>query len=151
MKKTSFTTILHEKRKLLQLNLLEYCIADTIYNLSNNPSSPVPGWCYAGKESIAEIYDTSRQTVHNSINKLIEKELVERNEETRYLRTTKKWFDSIILEEEKEDKPKTGKVKPYFRGSFCRKDNFTGKWKVKENGSWLELADGYEKEIQWKD
>ncbi len=148
MKKTSFTTILHGKRKELKLNLIEYCIADTIYNLSNNPSSPVQGWCYASKETLAEILDTTRQTIHSSIKKLIEKGILEKNEETKYLRTTKKWFDEIIGTEEKETG--TGKLKPYFRGSFCRKDNFTGKWKVKEKNEWLELADGYEKEIQWK-
>ena len=148
MKKTSFTTILHGKRKELKLNLIEYCIADTIYNLSNNPSSPVQGWCYASKETLAEILDTTRQTIHSSIKKLIEKGILEKNEETKYLRTTKKWFDEIIGTEEKETGQ--GKLKPYFRGNFCRKDNFTGKWKVKEKNEWLELADGYEKEIQWK-
>lgn len=151
MKKISFTTILHDKRKELDLNLIEYCVADTIYNLSNNPKSPVQGWCYASKETLAKILDTTRQTIHNSINKLTEKLIIEKNEETKYLRTTEKWFNSIILEEEKEEHKKTTKVKPYFRGNFCRKDNFTGKWKVKENNEWLELADGYEKEIQWKD
>ena len=148
MKKTSFTTILHGKRKELKLNLIEYCIADTIYNLSNNPSSPVQGWCYASKETLAEILDTTRQTIHSSIKKLIEKGILEKNEETKYLRTTKKWFDEIIGTEEKETG--TGKLKPYFRGNFCRKDNFTGKWKVKEKGEWLELAQGFEKEIVWK-
>ena len=48
-------------------------MADTIYNLSNNPKSPVQGWCYASKETLAKILDTTRQTIHNSINKLTEK------------------------------------------------------------------------------
>jgi len=151
MKKTSFTTILHDKRKELGLNLIEYCVADTIYNLSSNPSSPVQGWCYAAKETLADILDTTRQTIHSSINRLIDKGLVEKNEETKYLRTTSAWFDTVITTERSEKQEKQGgKLKPYFRGSFCRKDNFTGKWKVKEKNEWLELADGYEKEIQWK-
>lgn len=142
----SFTTILHNKRKELGLSLIEYCIADTIFNLSNNPKSPVQGWCYASKETLSEILDTTRQTIFTNINKLIEKGLVEKHTETKYLRTTEKWFNSVIEEKEDEKKKKT---RPYFRDSICRKDNFTGKWKVREKGEWLEIAQGYEKEIVW--
>jgi hypothetical protein len=35
-----------------------------------------------------------------------------------------------------------------FRGNPCRIDNFTGKWKCHENGEWLEITQGYEKEIK---
>ena len=118
----SFTTILHDKRKELELNLMEYCVADTIYNLSSNPKSPVQGWCYASKDTLAEILDTTRQTVFTIVNKLIGKGLVERHSETKYLRTTEKWFNFIIvegdleqevIEEPKETKPEKTKVLKY--------------------------------------
>ena len=96
----SFTTILHEKRKQLGLSLMEYCIADTIHNLSNNPKSPVQGWCYASKDTLAEMLDTTRQTIFTSVKKLIEKGLIKKHEETKYLRTTQKWFNKIIVEDD---------------------------------------------------
>ena len=111
MKKiTSFTTILHDKRKRLGLSLMEYCIADTVYNLSNNPKSPVHGWCYASKEALADILGTTRQTIFTCVNNLIEKGLVEKHEETRYLRTSESWYNNIIIttcvDEKKELTPK---------------------------------------------
>lgn len=45
---------------------------------------------------------------------------------------------------------KIKKSKYTFRGNPCRIDNFTGKWKCFENGEWLEIAEGYEKEIKVK-
>ena len=113
----SFTTILHNKRKELDLNLMEYCVADTVYNLSSNPKSPVQGWCYASKDTLAEILDTTRQTIFTIVNKLISKGLVERHSETKYLRTTERWFNFIIIEKDEQEiekeveEVKTEKVK----------------------------------------
>ena len=41
------------------------------------------------------------------------------------------------------------KKKPFFMGMRMRKDNFTGKWKVFDNGTWCEFA-GKESDIEWK-
>ncbi|MFH1565153.1 MAG: helix-turn-helix domain-containing protein [bacterium] len=92
--KARYTIILHAARKKLQITNNEYCLTDVIHKLSGNRSS-VPGWCYASKECLAENIDVSRQSVHNMINKLVKKGLVELNSETGYLRTSDLWRESV--------------------------------------------------------
>ncbi|KKK87568.1 hypothetical protein LCGC14_2751940, partial [marine sediment metagenome] len=55
MGKITYSLNLHKIRKDLDLSLMEYCVADCIYHLSNNPSSQIKGWCYASKETIARL------------------------------------------------------------------------------------------------
>ena len=93
----NYTLILHQIRKKLKLSLLEYCIADSIYHLSNNPISKIPGWCFASKETISDFLGTTQRTVFSNINKLLGKNLIERDEKTSYLRTTQKWYEEVVL------------------------------------------------------
>lgn len=93
----SYTLILHQIRKKLGLSLMEYCIADSIYHLSNNPKNKVQGWCYASKETLADFIGTTQRTVFSNINHLIIKGLIEKDEETSYLRTTPKWYENVVL------------------------------------------------------
>lgn len=93
----TYTLILHQIRKKLKLTLMEYCIADCIYHLSNNPKSEVKGWCYAAKERIAGMLGTTSKTIFENIKKLIEKNFIEKDEETHHLRTTAKWYESVVM------------------------------------------------------
>ena len=93
----TYTLILHNIRKKIKLSLMEYCLADSIYHLSNNPRSKVKGWCFATKNTIARILGTSSQTIFDNLIKLINKGFVEKDEETRYIRTTNKWYESVVL------------------------------------------------------
>lgn len=95
--KLNFTTILHEARRKLGLSMNEYAVAELIYNLSNNPTSQYPNWCYASKKKLGAYLDLSEQSVHTILNKLVDLGLVEKHPETRHLRTTSKWYDSVIL------------------------------------------------------
>jgi len=99
----NYTLILHQIRKKLRLTLMEYCIADSIYHLSNNPKNKVKGWCYASKEHIANFLGTTRATIFDNINKLIKKGLIEKESETKYLRTTQKWYDNVVIMRIKAD------------------------------------------------
>jgi DNA-binding MarR family transcriptional regulator len=92
-----YTFIHHDVRNKLSLTLIEYCIADAIYHLSNNPSSNIVGWCYASKEYIADMLGTSRQTIFSNLNKLLEKGLIERDDHTKHVRTTDKWYNEVVL------------------------------------------------------
>lgn len=47
----------------------------------------------------------------------------------------------------KDPKKERVRHKYSFRGNPCRIDDYTGKWKCLESGEWLEIAQGYEKEI----
>jgi hypothetical protein len=89
-----YTLILHSARKALDITINEYCLADTIHKLSGNRST-VPGWCYASKEHLGMSLGVSRRSIHNMINSLKGKRLVEVQEETGYLRTTDAWRDAV--------------------------------------------------------
>lgn len=97
MEKITYTTILHQARERLEITTNEYCIADIIYHLSNNPKSKVSGWCYASKKTIGEFIGVSERSVLTIIKKLIEKNIISKDEETKYLKTTEKWYNTVIL------------------------------------------------------
>jgi hypothetical protein len=42
------------------------------------------------------MFNLSRASAYNSINKLIEKELVDKNEESGFLRTTNLWWNEFV-------------------------------------------------------
>lgn len=76
---------------------MEYCIADSIYHLSNNPESKIKGWCFATKGTIARMLGTTGQTIFSNLIKLLRKGFVEKDDETKYLRTTNKWYESVVM------------------------------------------------------
>lgn len=79
-----YTTIIHPLRKALNLSMNEYCVMDTIYQLSNN--TKYGGWCTKSKERISKDLDLSRRTIVYIINTLINKGLIERNKENDFLK-----------------------------------------------------------------
>ena len=94
----SYTMVLHQARTELGITLLQYCVADSIYHLSNNPENKIAGWCYASKETIGDWLSISAQSVWDTLKPLIEKKLIEKNPDNRqFLRTTKKWYKAVIL------------------------------------------------------
>lgn len=86
----SYTIIRHKERVKLDLSINEYCVADLIYQLSSNPENS-RGWCYASKEWMGKQLGFSRRSIINLINKLIDKGIVIKNEETNDLKTTNLW------------------------------------------------------------
>ena len=99
-----FTTIKHNPRVKYDLSNNDYCIASAIFTLSHNPDSIFPGWYYGTAETLGLKFDFSRATTYRSIEKLIEKELLEKNPDTNFLRTTKLWWDEFeSLKKKKKD------------------------------------------------
>ena len=93
----TYTLIIHKARMSLGLTFTEYCIADSIYHLSNNPRSRIQGWCTASKETLGFYAGIKRWQVNNLINVLIDKKLVEKDPQTSYLKTTNRWYENVIL------------------------------------------------------
>jgi len=93
----TYTLILHQIRKKLKLTLMEYCVADCVYHLSNNPKNQMGGWCYASKETISKMLGTTSKTIFDVMKKLIEKQIIEKEPDTKHLKTTSKWFESVVL------------------------------------------------------
>lgn len=73
-----YTTIIHPLRKALNLSCNEYCIMDSIYNLSNN--SKYGGWCMASNSRIAKELDLSVRTIISTKKALQSKGLIEVDE-----------------------------------------------------------------------
>jgi hypothetical protein len=93
-----YTTIIHSVRIDLNLSCNEYCVADIIFSLSNNPDSKIHGWCWATKKTIGEFLGIGESGIKQIIKRLITKGMVEKDEETRYLKTTSLWYNSVVLE-----------------------------------------------------
>ena len=89
-----YTLVFHSARKALGITINEYCLADTIHKLSGN-RSVVPGWCYASKEHLAKSLGVSRRSIHNMMNQLKKKKLIEVNEETSHVRATELWRGTV--------------------------------------------------------
>ncbi|NVJ52576.1 MAG: hypothetical protein HWD90_02695 [Campylobacteraceae bacterium] len=90
-KLADYTTIKHHPRVKHKLSTNDYCIANAIYHLCNNPLSKFPGWYYGKVETLSEMFNLSRASGYNSVNKLIEK-----NKESGFLKTTKLWWDDFV-------------------------------------------------------
>lgn len=91
-----FTTIFHDIRKHFGLSLEAYIVADVVYTLQNSKKSKIPGWYYGSRDYMASEMGISRRSIINHINDLIDKKLLERDEETNYLRTTDLWDEIYI-------------------------------------------------------
>ncbi len=98
-----FTTILHDVRIELGLSLLEYCLYDSIHALSHNR------WCTKSKENFAAWYGVDTRTIYRAIDKGIERGYLEKpkkklSERDGRLRTTKLWYDSVVLQKKEMKK-----------------------------------------------
>lgn len=95
--KNIFTVVNHQSRNRLGISIVEYCIADSIYHLSNNPTSKVPGWSYINQDALAMILGVNRRTIIRSEKRLIDRGLLERK--GQLLRITKTWYDVVVLDD----------------------------------------------------
>ncbi len=105
-----YTTVIHEARMMLKLSMNDYCVADCIYHLSNNPKSPLPGWCYASKQSIANQIGITKSWAVKSIQTLIDMGIVTKSGDGKLLKTTAKWFEIVVDVDYSfgvQDKPKS--------------------------------------------
>jgi len=91
-----YTTIIHKSRIAHGLSNNDYCIANAIYHLSNNPDSKFQGWYFGKTETLAKMFQFSRATAYNSVQKLIDKGLVEKHDATGFLKTSKLWWSDFI-------------------------------------------------------
>jgi MarR family len=93
----SYTLVLHSAREKLGITLNEYAVADLIYHLANNPKNDFHGWCYASKEALGDFVGIDRATVFRIIDRLIEKGIIIRNPETKYLQASELWYNTVVL------------------------------------------------------
>ena len=82
---------------------MEYGLADMIYTLSNNPSSPFPGWCFMSRPTMAQEMGVSRRTIINYLDKLEDLDLIEKNPDTSYVKTTLRWYNEVMIRDKESD------------------------------------------------
>ena len=67
-----------------------------IYHLSNNPDSKFKGWYFGKIDSLGKMFQFGRTATYDSVKKLLEKELIEKDLETGFLRTTNIWWNEFV-------------------------------------------------------
>lgn len=92
MNKPYFTIINQYVREKMNLSLSEYCIADSICKLSNQHS-----WCTISQDELAKFINISRQQVNRIIKKLVELGYVEKHENEKKIKITRKWIKEFEL------------------------------------------------------
>ncbi len=124
----TYTNIQHEFRKANNLTCNEYVLADMIHFLSNKNDAAIKGWCFASREHLAEEIGLSKQSVLNLIERLLTYGLLEKDEATKFLRTTAKW-SRVYYTDGKESLPKVKKVENIGKESLS-----SGKESLPESG-----------------
>ncbi len=117
-KQISYTTINHLARKKLGLSMHEYTLADLIYNLANNPRSEYPGWCYASKIFMADTLDLSEQSIHQLLNRLINKRVLQKHPDTKHLKVTFDWYSRVVIVDTKQSLARLKKVESSTKESL---------------------------------
>ncbi len=135
-----YTIVNHVAREAMNISVLEYCVFDSIYNLSSNPKSK--GWCTASKMYLAEFLICSERTVKNALKKGIEEGLIERPEKRKNLqdnrlRTTQKWYDIAVMKKTGQilhnDRAKSAQSNANNRAKSAHNNNTTNKDINKDN------------------
>jgi len=122
-----YTTIFHAARIKLGLTFLEYSLADLIYVLSTNPKNKCNGWCNASKDYLAKTIGVTKQGVHKALKKLIEKDIVTKHENKRFLKITQIWYDNVIVNKVDFTNKTVNKVYTNSKQSLHNNNNITKK------------------------
>lgn len=99
-----YTVINHQARKKLKLTMMEYCIIDSIYNLSNNPK--YKGWCRSSLPYLAGFMGCDEKTVRRTKIKGINQDLLKipgdkEGVQDNRITTTQLWYDTVIIDKDK--------------------------------------------------
>ena len=112
----NYTTIWHEPRRRYGLSCNDYCVADIVHRLANNPANDSK-WCYASRQTLGDMLGLSKVSILKIIDTLVGVGLVEMHPETKQLRTTEAWLreftdgkESLPIDSGKESLPMVKKV-----------------------------------------
>lgn len=86
------TSFNNEARLQLKLSLNEYLVALFIQEQMLNQESAIQGWCFASKEQIAQYLSLSQRSVFSILKKLHSLGLIEKFENTKFIKTTQKFY-----------------------------------------------------------
>ena len=92
-----FTVIHHKPRIRLGLTFSEYCIGDSIYQLSNNPKHPI---CTKSLADLGAFIGLSKRAAITIAKNLVAKDLVKKiTDGKRHLgwKSTQRWYQEVVL------------------------------------------------------
>jgi len=128
--KPRYTTILHEGRISLGLSVNEYCVADSIHKLSHSSRY---SWCEMKRQEMASFHGLTGRTIINICNRLLKKEIIEKDPRTKFLRTTEKWIKAVEVDSGEKLSPTMKnfhlggeKLSPPHNEKFSPSDNDNG-------------------------
>lgn len=105
-----YSTVFHAARKALDISFNEYHLADYIFKWQSNPGAPRLGWCSKSREEMAEHVGISARGIQKMLDRLEGMNIVSIDPVTREVKATRKWFDAVVVENERLERPmKLGK------------------------------------------
>jgi hypothetical protein len=88
-----FTTIQHQPRLDLGLNINEYCVLDLYYQTQVSPIHSVEGWAQSSYQQVSRFLGISKGSIHKMVGRLVDQGLMEVNPaNSAQKRTTKDWY-----------------------------------------------------------
>ena len=105
-----YTNIQHNFRKKHNLSCNEYVLLDMIYVLHTNPDNKLDNWCYMSKNNLAKEIGISKMGLMKMIDRLVVDGFIIKNDATKHLRTTEKWWSNYVDNQGKESLPMVNKV-----------------------------------------
>lgn len=102
-----YTNIQHWPRKYLQISVLEYCFCDMVYHLCNNQK--YWWWCIMSRPVLAEELWITKQAILNIIDKMIKIWIIQKDDDTKYIKTTQLRYDVTITNKDKYPTETRGK------------------------------------------
>lgn len=93
-----YTTVVFADKKRTGLPFPQYAFCDAVYHLSNNELR----WCYAKHKQLAELFDVDDRTIRRWLKQLTGGGWIEKHPETGHIRTTGKWYESVISSKQGE-------------------------------------------------
>ena len=88
----TYTTILHEPRKLLRISVLEYTVLDVIYQSQVSPKYGLNGWAKNGCHQLAEFMGCSPATILGVFDRMEKMGYLEFHENRSFKRTSESFY-----------------------------------------------------------
>ena len=98
----SFTHIYESARKDFDLSRDEYALCNYIQTWAGYPGD-VPGWCNRTQNEMALFIGITSRGLRKMLLRLESFDLIQRNPKNGMCRSTKKWFDRVVLAKEEEE------------------------------------------------
>ena len=98
----SFTHIYEGARSALNLSRDKYALCNYIQTWSTYPGR-CPGFCDRTQAQMAEFIGITDRGIRKMLQSLEAENLIEKHPTSGLCRTTKKWFDTVVLEKNKEE------------------------------------------------